>query len=612
MSPDLIFFTLRSLLRVGSAAQSVLEQQIRDAAIDLPPPAPDQADPLDVAIKYFRGDYRSWVAPGGALHAHWDAVSDVYKPTPEAKAAVIDAVFTIKRTFASPAAGAGSLSLDQLAAEGDGVVLLQQWKTGEAPDPWARIATTLAGVALDYVALDPGLFASGARGEKLVAALAANLQGLLPKLDAPGQADFVERLAAIVLQAGLETLAKSPDLVIGQKPLQDLLRAMTLPLAQDFARSAPDDVLARIALTRLRDDVLPRMVAAGLDVVAQNQRALLGAAFDPAKTAGALTQAFLAAVQGREFATLAQPEGWVPVYQALLRGVAARAEAVIPGTGAPEDFYRGVLSKVAIAAAGLRPLAPGWEVAIVVAALEGLNDNLPFRVKTPWADLAGTAIQQFVGGLGQGLNAGTPLESIFTPELFTGLVKLVLAKVAATPGMLTGDGQELRSLTATLAAAFAADTTLLVSPEGWKTIVATLLDEAARNPGRLFGLDGAAPEQHLATRIVARILAQAETALKVSGRADGAVLLGDTLADAICETLKVAAGNADRAAKNLPALDALLVRLNALAVAPADRIGAREWLFLFRTLVAGALDTGTLPASDADLRKLLYRSKGTP
>jgi len=146
----------------------------------------------------------------------------------------------------------------------------------------------------------------------------------------------------------------------------------------------------------------------------------------------------------------------------------------------------------------------------------------------------------------------------------------------------------------------------LITPAGWQQIASVAAATAAQNPARLFKLNDASPEGQLASSLISQLLTTAAKGF-ANGRANGVVLFGDTLVSAIEETLKAAAGNAVAAAANQQQLATLVTRLNALATDPAQPIGAAEWSWLFRNLVAVVLETGALDFTDEQLRTMLSK-----
>ena len=602
MTPELILAFVQGAIRLGQAARSAYEQSVRNAGVPLPPPLPTMVAPLVRVQQYFGADgpYHDRVAPPAALAAYWDSGLDGYVDRPDARAALIAAAIDIDRGNAD---GADWRRRYLSAAE---PVVLAQWADGsKPPPPWVRVAMAMVGVALDYAAAHPGFLADGANGSKLVGALAQNLSALLPDPGVSAQVDFAERLVAITLEAGFKTLADLPDAVVTSERLQKLVQGLAAPLAEAFARCESDG--ERLRWEGLRDRLFPKLAEAGLGVLIDYQKDFLGARFDPDGRTGALTQAFLVAVKD---VAIADGEGWLPLYRSLLKAVAARTDKIVRGSESDDVLYRQLLGELtSTLAEAPTPFAEGWTTELAVGVLDCLNRTLPLRTDTPWGKVAADTVRQVLAGLADGLKSGRAIGDILTPQAALDLVGVVVGDIAATPGLLTGagGGDELRAVVAAVFGAMAADKGLLLGTDGWKTIVAVAVAEAARNPARLFRLDVQTPEQQLGARLIATLLDNAAAAFADGGRQSGAVLFGDTLAQAVAQTLTAAAGNAERAAANLEGLDLLCTRLNALATGPEGRIGAREWQWLFRRMVAGVLETGTLDYTTDDLRKMLVR-----
>src|SRR5215475_8669462 len=154
MDPELIFFVIRGLIRVGAAARDAYEQTVRDQPFKMPVlPVPAKTDGARL-IEYFNqqdGLYASMTAPGGALAPYWQPGRDTYVQTPEAIAILKEAADALKRERARKAETTDWRWI-RLSDEGKVGVLLEQWNPAAAPiDPWARIALALADVALDYI-----------------------------------------------------------------------------------------------------------------------------------------------------------------------------------------------------------------------------------------------------------------------------------------------------------------------------------------------------------------------------------------------------------------------------------------------------------------------------
>ena len=71
--------------------------------------------------------------------------------------------------------------LPEVGAEVAGGALIKQWSESAEPvPPWARLALTMADVALEFVAAKPTVLGIGSNGEKLIGAFADNLAELIP------------------------------------------------------------------------------------------------------------------------------------------------------------------------------------------------------------------------------------------------------------------------------------------------------------------------------------------------------------------------------------------------------------------------------------------------
>lgn len=75
-------------------------------------------------------------------------------------------------------------------------------------------------------------------------------------------------------------------------------------------------------------------------------------------------------------------------------------------------------------------------------------------------------------------------------------------------------------------------------------------------------------------------------------RTHASVLFGQTLREAALMAVQAAVGNSVRAAGNIGALQEFVQLLNAATESNSERIGAREWLWLFDEHVAGIFATG--------------------
>lgn len=622
LSPELILLFVRGVIKLGTAARGAYEQKLRDQKITLPPPLATYGDPLDLVVTYFRdkvdqqtpqGKYHAMVAAGGPLYRHWDHTRNIYRDTDEDKAVLIAAAVELLNA-SNTTAWQTSLSHGD-----DGTMLvLSQWRDSAAPpQPWLRVAMAVADVALSYVAIDPRLLVRGGNAEKLVSAFSSQVAGLLPDPTTPSQISFVQRFVAAFFEGGFRTLVGKPDLLSDEKHWQAMAAAVAAPMAKSLsealkaAEANPGNLEASRNLfdwMNIRDALLPELVQAGLDTLIAHQMKFLGRDFDPNSRTGALTQAFLATAKD---VGVSRAKGWLPIYHSLLKAIAARSDAIIKGDGHDDAFYKQLLVNVANTMdSWQQPFSGKWKTDLATSVLDTLATTMPLPGGNPWSDVAVAALQDLASGFAEGLRQTGGISSVLTEQALLDLLRILAAQAARTPDMLlrSGANSELKAIVAAVAHAMTLDKKLLITADGWKTIISVATGEAARNPARLFKLDGTSPDKQLGVKLIACLLDKVSAYAK-RDRIYGFVVFGDTLTEALVITLREAAGNADEAGteKALLAIGDFVTRLNDLTTRETGRIGASEWLWLFRKFLPEVIDRQECPYSADDLRAKLYQ-----
>jgi hypothetical protein len=611
MSPELIFFAIRSLIRVGTAARDAYEQKVRDGDFAMPPLPVPAVYPEERIILFFskkRGPYHQLTAEGGALSKYWNAAEDTNLDTDEAREALLAYADLLRREKTLQTATNKGDDIDWRAlrwSDEEAVDMLPQWGKGQGPiNPWARIGLALADVALDYINTTPKSIGLEGNAEVLVKAFTGNLRVLLPNPDNVARAYFVERLGVALLQSGLKSIADNAAAVTDSAALQAMIGNISKPLVDLFEGA---DAAEKLTWLNIRDTILPKMVQAGIETLAEHQKAFLGRKFDPDNLAGAMTKAFLEGLVKTGLTGLGKMESWVPVYKSLL-GVIATRPQLITGAGA-EVFFQELLANVAKQMKDLPvppPFRGGGEVDLLQAVVDALGKDVPWIKDERWDETVVAVVVQ----VAEGLRSGTGVAGLRDRARMTAILQIVLGTISRTPGIVLGDSssKEIQAIVGVIAQAMSTDSNLLLSGPDWETIAAVAAAEAARNPGRLFKIDDATPEAQLALKMIQAILNKTAADL-AAARRNGAVLFGATLATAITETLKVAAGNATKAFSNDKQLEALVASLNALAESKDPALaaaGAEEWLWLFRKLVAGVLDGGKADYTPKELSDMLY------
>ena len=130
-----------------------------------------------------------------------------------------------------------------------------------------------------------------------------------------------------------------------------------------------------------------------------------------------------------------------------------------------------------------------------------------------------------------------------------------------------------------------------------------------KNPGRLFKFDDNDTGDHLAEYLIKSLPTHAADGLKAN-RADTGVLIGQTLRDAVLTTLRQVASNAAGAKAHLSG-DRIIELVKAISERVAVKredvglpdLGSKEWLAIYRSLLARALTTGEIPKLIGDDNK---------
>jgi hypothetical protein len=613
MNPELIFFIISSLIRVGTATRDALEQSARDKdfQISVAYPVASVRDRFDEFFNRNTGLRRDLTRkPDGPLAKYWidNATGGAPDTTADSYTVLFSALGGLKRPdFAANASWISLRTVDEEALVG----ILSQWSNADKPlDPWARVALAVADVGLGYVGSNPGIVSGGSSGEVLLRALCANLSHLVDDIQDGIQAYFLERLAASIMQVGLQTLSENADVLLTDKSSQDLLNAVAKPLATLFSQAVKaKDPATQLTLSNFRDTIFPQMVSAGLKAISDNQKDLLGSDFDPTRSLGALTQGFLQALSLQSVSALAQgdPKAWLPIYQSLLKSVAANANLIVPGTTLDDKLFKNLILGIAttLSAAPL-PYRSDTAINLGLIVVDALQQNLPIRTQDPWILLVPSALNAVVQGL---KNTSVPISALAQDELSI-VIRAVLAQVATTPGMITGNksSTELQAIVSSIACAMAEDNRFLISEDGWAEIAAVAASAAAKDPGKLFNINDATPDGQLASKLISKVLASAATSLG-STRRPNVVLFGNTLVGAIKDTLIAAAGNAIGATTHINQITALIDQLNKLVADPQKTIGSADWSWLYRSLIAEAFGKGALNLTDEQLRQMLFDHK---
>jgi hypothetical protein len=268
--------------------------------------------------------------------------------------------------------------------------------------------------------------------------------------------------------------------------------------------------------------------------------------------------------------------------------------------GPRADLAKDLLVRVATA---LKTSPPGFSeklaTEVAVGALDALANNAPglLRLKDgAWSAVAGDLIGSVLGGLKDGLAKGGPSEAfinLFSTEETLKLLSVIMQRVVKTPGLIAGPAAnaEVQALVAVVTAALGQKGAGMLNPDDWIAIAEVAAAEVARNPLRLLKM-GTKPEEQLLATVLQALLDQAAPSA-IDGQArPNSVLFGDTLREAVIAGVIETAGNSVNASKNVGAFRDFVAVLNGLAADESVRLGASEWLSLFKANVGPVLHLG--------------------
>ena len=595
---------------MAAAADKAYTQHARDKAVLLPSAKVTlAANTADIVAMFVDGPHQDLVGPTGRLSRYWKDGG----PNPD----VEDAFTTLMAEAMQLKMEGGSASTDaglsDRTKELAGAMMIEQWAENKGPiRPLGRMVLTMTDVALDYFAANPGVLGVGGNGEKLIAAFAFNLERLIPD-DAEQfgpKSQFAERMVQIVLSAGLETFQENPTLLVNEEHLQKLIVNSLPPVIE----SLPTKLSEQSKWQDVADALIGPASSAAIQTIAENQKAFLGSEFAVDKTFGALTNALLKQAARTGLVKQFSAEGYMALYRSALGVVAAHPELFLgKAANNAEKIANALLSSVAKELQGAEvPFNGDVGLHLAVAALDSLKMNAPmlFDKDDAWEQVASGMLQQVVGGLSVWIDKKAWKEGKipFSTDQLVELGRIFLIQAGKTPGMLAGDRTEVKAIVAGVAKAMAADSELLLTPDNWLRIAAVAAEEAAANPGRLFGLKEDETAEAIGTEIIGALLQTASEYFKTVGRDGQGVLFGDTLAEAIVVTLRSTGGNIAQVAspEGQAALKKLSKNLNQVVDGSPKEFGSKEWLRLYRSQIGSVLKTGKFEdLTKADMLRIL-------
>ena len=391
------------------------------------------------------------------------------------------------------------------------------------------------------------------------------------------------------LRAGLATVSAHPEWVVDQEHYEALLKNAVTPVVEQF----PSSIAERLQWSRVTDAILGPAAQAALETVATHQTAFLGDNLGPDQALGAVVQALLVEAAEDGLRDPFRQDRLIGLYRAVLGVAATRPELFFEGNRPEAALARDALKRFSgtLAAVERPPFDKGTGLALAAVAIEVVGQHA-HRFADPADEWVGVAIEVFedlTSDLAGALRANEGLGNVLSVDQLTDIGRIVLTEISRNPTLITSSGDEWHGVIQAVTSAMAADEQLLLTADDWKEIARVAAAEAAANPARLFRLGQGAGDQ-LAANVIGVLLTGATDVLAAPNGPERSVLAGTVLTEAITIALRATSGNADALARHLQGVEDLVSALNELAVEHPMAFGSKEWLHLFRVLLASVLE----------------------
>jgi hypothetical protein len=593
MTPNLVIMAVRAAVRLGRAGQEAFGQFARDRAVMLPFVERIRFPKRDIVVGFLLTRQQSISAEA---QPYWKSVLN--------QGAHLAGDFDVVSTeFARiQALNDADANLKPLADETTGLWMVEQWAKGaEPPGPLARVVLTIVDVAAEFAAQDPKLFGIDGNAELLVKALATRLADFIPDdaNDFGPKNHLGGRLAGIFLRAGLAALSEHPEAVIEEERFQRLVKN-TLPKLVD---SLPDALDKQIQWRGVVEALLGPVANEAVRTLAADPSAFLGERLGEDDLLGALSRTFLLKAADIGLDEIFTKSGAVQLYKATVQLARARPELFLGDAAATSDkLVAAVFRDVAQVLEDSSPPFDHHVVAQLAAATVetlGREASAMLDPEQPWENMVSQTLKPALHALATEIRAGNrgALRRLGSQANVEAVIRIVMAQISRTPGMVAPDNPEIAAIVSAIAKAMAEDERLLLTHEDWMAVLRTALEEAAANPGRLVHLTAEHPDGPL-SRTIRDLLAVATAHWESLGRIGGAVLFGPTLREALMTAIRAAASHSSAALTNGARVRELAETLSRTIATNADRYGSKEWLYLYRALLTGVMESGLLQPLD--------------
>jgi hypothetical protein len=380
--------------------------------------------------------------------------------------------------------------------------------------PLSRVVLVIAEVALEYVAVDPSILGvKGARGERILKAFANALaQPLSDQLDAAKlgiASQFFDDMVKALVGAAFDALKVNVGELISDKKLAALVGNALEPVVVAVKTG---DLPFQRRMQAVFDALLGPAAMAAMKAVADDPAAFFGSDFDKSKAAGALVSALLVeAAKNGDLRTVFSDQkgilserGLIAMLTAVLDVASKQPELFIHNTADERaqllgDVIKAIAGTIQAEVAQLpttkkidpRALA-GKVAAAAIAAAANNADAVVGHLGADWHEAAAKLTKKMLADLATALNdphQGEALKRLFSEDQLAELARIVIEGIAANPAIFGVNDADMRAVISAVATAAAADTKRLLKPEEWLELAKVMVKEIAAHPRIVAGSD---------------------------------------------------------------------------------------------------------------------------
>lgn len=608
ITSDLAISIVSSVIRVGTLTRDVYNQYSEEKPILLPDTAMPDGNMLpDLHAAHRDNDkFRKAVSkgtPGGLLWNDGQPAQEDLKSLWLIKYhAEQEALIASNGKHPPPSINAGSIV---------GGVLVAQWAKGDGPPkPWARLLVGLADVGLEFISVNPKLLGVGGDGEKLIGAIAEAISSAIPNdvnagTFGPKEA-FAERLGSLVLRSTLSVLSEQPELVADKDHVQELMKA-ALP---HVVEKLPTDASKRANWRAVMDALAGPAVSSALRSVAKNQEDFLGSSVASDKAAGLMVSATLENIADTGLRNIFSDASLKTLVDSVIRTAAENPEIVFGAVinqdlNDPENLNTAREAALKAFSVVTKSLAEGeklfgenFVISVSVSAIDLTRSILSNNKKNTagWNDVGVLVTDKLLVGFKGGLGTDGLKASVFSEKTLADLGRTILQEVVKNPQLVTtSHAKNLEGVVRAVASAIAADDDLLLTIDDWKEVARIAAQEAAMNPGRLFGLKSDSHAGETAASIISNLIRSAAIDKGNEQEGFGAVFRGSVLREALVIALRSIAAHPKVPTLNIDSVAGLIVAIQNAAAQRETMFGGKEALRLFRSFLPQVIEQGTLP-----------------